>query len=274
MRCSIGNGLWGTGCILRYLMMVTFLNAKELKFIHITKTGGSAVENAGKAAGIKWGRFHSDFYDLGWHQWFPLLDAKIKEKYDWFMVVRNPYTRAISEFHCQWGGVGKQVSRHNKHSFNQIVRKAIRDRAWSTNKSTTQLHVTATNNTNAHIQPARWHWSVQSLYIDDMIPIRVLRFENLDREFGDLMREYNLTVDLGWANMATEQETSKKKKQSTRAHLHEETISSRRTSEEAGSEEEKLFTTAHFDDDTIKLIQSTYMIDFMRWGYSMTPPPP
>ena len=153
------------------------------------------------------------------------------------MVVRNPYTRAISEFHCKWGGVGHQASSYNRTGFNAYVRAAIKRNAWK-------------HHSTGAVAEA-FHWNVQSLYIDDMIPIRVLRFENLDREFDDLMRSYHMRVYLGWANTAAEQR--------------------RRTTAEKGQHR---FTTAHFDENTIRLIQDTYRIDFLRWGYSMEPPPP
>ena len=78
---------------------------KELKFIHITKCAGTTIENIGKKNNILWGRFHKEY---GWHhEIFPNKIPKLKLKYDWFVVVRNPYERLISEFYCKWGGVGK-----------------------------------------------------------------------------------------------------------------------------------------------------------------------
>ena len=77
------------------------MTLKELKFIHITKTGGTTIEEIGKENNINWGRFHKE-YKI-WHQ--PLIEInnfKI-QKYDWFMIVRNPYDRIISELHCNYG---------------------------------------------------------------------------------------------------------------------------------------------------------------------------
>jgi len=54
------------------------------------------------------------------------------EKYDWFMVIRNPFTRIVSEFHCQWGGVGKRIEEDKTFEpdakfFNEFVKKQIKD---------------------------------------------------------------------------------------------------------------------------------------------------
>ena len=42
---------------------------KPLKFIHITKTAGTTIENLGLKKNIKWGRFHKE-YGPCWHRIF------------------------------------------------------------------------------------------------------------------------------------------------------------------------------------------------------------
>ena len=74
---------------------------KELKFIHITKTGDTSIEDIGKNNNIIWGRFHEEYG--WWHEPFIRKHESLKSKYNWFTVVRNPYTRVISEFYCKWG---------------------------------------------------------------------------------------------------------------------------------------------------------------------------
>jgi hypothetical protein len=108
-------------------------DAAKLEFIHITKTGGTAVERAAARAGIAWGVCHYQAQrdtchnirpNLGWPQTFPLETDHIPyannffahaEKWhtpphwfvnnpfkgmDTFTIVRNPYDRYISEFYC------------------------------------------------------------------------------------------------------------------------------------------------------------------------------
>ena len=75
------------------------------KFLHITKTGGSSIEEYGFKLGIKWGRYDRLFYEnnknfkkLGfWHIPLNYFDRDTINKYNWFTIVRNPYHRIISE---------------------------------------------------------------------------------------------------------------------------------------------------------------------------------
>lgn len=105
---------------------------KRLEFVHITKTGGSAVEKVGAGEGIIWGACHyMNLTEVGcgkadieyiapnyqsyaltspWHTppkllkkyveaaQYPYTDAEL------FVVIRNPYDRIISEYYCPWLG--------------------------------------------------------------------------------------------------------------------------------------------------------------------------
>ena len=55
-------------------------NQKELKFIHITKTGGTTIEQIGRKYGILWGQLHHEYGF--WHDPFPLKDTILRAKYD------------------------------------------------------------------------------------------------------------------------------------------------------------------------------------------------
>ena len=108
---------------------------QPLEFLHITKTGGSAVEHAGAKAGMTWGICHfqktpemgegCQFADWEWphsphrrrdipayavwkgelwhtpgHWMTPNPYARTKT----FTIVRDPYERAISEYYCKFFG--------------------------------------------------------------------------------------------------------------------------------------------------------------------------
>ena len=98
-----------------------------LKFVHITKTGGTEIETHGKARNLHWGRFHHEYG--WWHELFPNKPAKLKEKYDWFVVVavvRNPYARAVSEFHDSFGGQYSANTTKDAAAYNTQLRSSIR----------------------------------------------------------------------------------------------------------------------------------------------------
>lgn len=80
---------------------------QKLVFLHIPKNAGSAVEEAGIVAGIRWGK-HMDFVgcdlgandcSVGWHQPPALLyGINMYTQSTVFCVVRDPIHRAISEY--------------------------------------------------------------------------------------------------------------------------------------------------------------------------------
>lgn len=165
------------------------IDKKELKFIHITKTGGTSIEDAGLAAGVKWGMNDKEYE---WHHGvFPLKNAAYKKKYDWFTVVRNPYSRIVSEFHCEWGGVGFNASNYTKQEFNQfLLRKMVAEE---------KLFFSCGKNMNPHHIATRGclgnHYTEQYKYIQfsPHYNFHILHYENLAKEFADLMKLYNLT---------------------------------------------------------------------------------
>lgn len=141
---------------------------KELKFIHITKTAGTSIEKLGIKFGYRWGKFHKEYGR--WHDFFPKKDEELKNQYDWFTVVRNPYSRLISEFYCLNGGVNPAYKNHDKNLFNSILCRKILSRP------------TLIGN----------HWSEQYKYIDSNYYINILKYEELPVCFNKLMREYNI----------------------------------------------------------------------------------
>lgn len=155
---------------------------KSLKFIHITKTAGTSIVESGFRAGLHWGWRHKEYG--WWHGCFPLKPSRLKESHEWFAVVRDPYERLVSEFHCphaieeeaDWEARDqneKAIESGDVNMFNKALRRRIRSRDLSGR-----------------------HYTEQFRYFEDSTPVRVLRFENLLQEFSMLMRDYSLEASL------------------------------------------------------------------------------
>jgi hypothetical protein len=146
---------------------------KELKFIHITKCAGTFIEKIGKSKNINWGVDHYRTGEYGhWHEPFSQKEKSLKEKYDWFVIVRNPYTRILSEYYCQWGGIGRKTNvNHSKEEFNEFLINKI-------------------NRKPVH------HYTEQYKYIDNESNINIIKFENLNEELEILFKKYKLNIDL------------------------------------------------------------------------------
>ena len=144
---------------------------KPLKFIHITKNAGTYVEDTAKESNILFGRFHKEYGF--WHRIFPSVDKQIKDKYKWFVVVRNPYDRILSEYYCEWGGIGKKNINHTKQEMNNYLINKINNRSESGD-----------------------HYTEQYKYLDKNYDIKIIKFENLDDELKQLYKANNLNINL------------------------------------------------------------------------------
>jgi len=152
---------------------------KELKFIHITKTAGSSIETVGLEKNKRWGINHKEYGF--WHSIFPDKPTELKEKYDWFMVVRNPYNRILSEYHFLIEVLGYK---HTKEEFNTFIKK------WINN---------ASKDIESHSVYGRKggdHFTEQYKYLDSNIQIHILKFENIKEEFNQLMNKYSYNIIL------------------------------------------------------------------------------
>jgi len=160
-------------------------SVQELKFIHITKTAGTAIEDAAKAKGIHWGIYHKEY---GWHhRIFSNVPTEVRNRYDWFMVVRNPYDRLLSQYYCRWGGIGLKHINHTKEEFNKyLMSKIVKE----------EFNVKFKPETNGD------HYTPQYKYLHPDHQIQILKFENLAAEFATLMTTYSLTIKLQKKNVS------------------------------------------------------------------------
>ena len=233
-------------------------NTNRLEFIHITKTGGSAIEAAAShQANIPWGSCHyhcriprcppyctaRNHWALKttapntpianrsyraepwhapphWHEPNPLKGA------DTFVVVRNPYDRIISEYNCFFYGY-KGPNHDDLDVFNKWIEAKV-------NLITRQI---------------RGHMLPQHYYVYDangtQIVDHILRYENLVEEFDNLMREYGIPI--------------------TMLPKTNETV--RHTYSDKASEAIRIFKARDLSAANIKLINRVYGLDFEYFGY-------
>jgi len=114
-----------------------------------------------------------------WHtppHWFK--DNPMKGKVV-FTIVRNPYTRIIFEYYCNWRGF-KGSNKNNATIMNEWIWKKIE-------KTPQQSYY-------GHLIPQ--HYYVYNKLGRKMVK-HVLRFENLTEEFQELMEKYSLNITLG-----------------------------------------------------------------------------
>lgn len=169
---------------------------KRLKFLHISKCAGTIIEDIAKDEGIFWGRYDkslngdnllkkwsnikSDLYHL-------VPDCFENEVYNLdkgndmktFCVVREPYSRIVSEVFCNWMGILNTIENPTYKDYNMFIEKYLD--IVETRKNTQ-------------------HWWPQYKYIYDengkkMID-HVLYLENLNQEFNELMIEYDIPLQL------------------------------------------------------------------------------
>jgi hypothetical protein len=158
---------------------------KELKFIHITKCGGSSIEDIGKDNNIYWGKYDNLYkdYNLNYHDYPSKFPLHIQEKYDWFMIVRDPYDRILSEYYCNWGGIGEfnNLVKHSKNQFNTYLINKIKNR----------------NNNNNNTRDG-FHYLPQFSYLlnNKNNNVHILKIENLEKDFKELTETYNLNLNL------------------------------------------------------------------------------
>lgn len=179
-----------------------------LEFVHITKTGGSSIEEMGAEAGIAWARCKFELCNQ--------LTVKSQvNKSDWecnnsrispwhcppmhfrsginmynnsttFAIVRNPYQRIISEYYWKKLYINSaSLERTNKRKLmNDWVKQALGE----VEKTGTCLH--------GHCVPMHKYTHYEGKQIID----HILHMENLSTEWPALMKKYDLQMKMKHTN--------------------------------------------------------------------------
>ncbi|KAL9184494.1 hypothetical protein ACHAXT_012464 [Thalassiosira profunda] len=243
---------------------------RRLEFVHLTKTGGTAIEKAAISVGVRWSLCHfsrisvcnspytgmqdvqhKETANLGvmntspWHTppWAFASHAAYftKNPYegaDLFTVVRNPYTRVVSEYYCPWAGLGKD----DPDVMNQWIRQKLQGQSHQ--KLHEQLERFRVSGTGGGFFIGTKHMIPQYEYVfapggDRLIPEEnVLRFENIAEDFRELMERY----DLGEWVQLSEEKTNAGKRGAQLSHLD-------------------------LYPDTVRMINSFFERDFEAFGY-------
>ena len=155
---------------------------KNLKFIHITKNAGTSIENIGYKNKILWGRYDPNYMNINiknsflekWH-----ATGYLNSNYDYFCVVRNPYDRIISEFHCKYSNPHILKIEWTTESFNKFVQDKILNSMKLLQKDSHE----------------GGHYCPQYCYVVNKdVTIHVIKYENINKEFDDIMKLYNIKL--------------------------------------------------------------------------------
>eukprot|EP00927_Polykrikos_kofoidii_P035735 TRINITY_DN30275_c0_g1_i1.p1 TRINITY_DN30275_c0_g1~~TRINITY_DN30275_c0_g1_i1.p1 ORF type:complete len:288 (-),score=18.98 TRINITY_DN30275_c0_g1_i1:257-1120(-) len=240
-----------------------------LKFLHISKCGGTAVEAWGKANGFFWGRHWIALHDAWGQGLLPPMQGRMKSEpwhmppaffahspyagHDVFVVVRNPYTRLISEFRCPWKGLSappgqsaeKRARRNDatSHDLNMWLQKKLQGGAASAPFSNGHfipqsfylrgLRCKAARKPTSRKSVGGGHGSSTSIGT-------VLRYERLNADFKRLVRRY------GWKDRADLPTVNRS--------------------------EMRRFTTQDLEESTRRLIEDVYADDFRLFRYRKLSP--
>lgn len=110
----------------------------------------------------------------------------ILNKYDWFTVVRNPFTRVVSTVNWAY----KRMKENNTGNIYVKYLKNIMSEHKNTDLNTIfNLYINYSLN---NLDSKGNHFTPQHLYLN----ITIIKYENLNYEFNNLMKKYKLNLKI------------------------------------------------------------------------------
>lgn len=212
--------------------------SNDIVFIHIPKTGGTSIEEAGLKQGIDWG------YSKGKSGWFatgmhgescnrrhtpPYLHPDDYSNKETFCIVREPYSRMISEYRYlrdeHWGGVyGVRRKESCVEGLNKWVQDTLRQYIY-----THFMH-------DCHVIPqSQFIWGPDGQRWCQ----NILRFERLTDSVNSFMKSRAVPVQL--------------------------------TSHQNEAKQCPDLSARDFTAETLQMVQLFYRDDFHKLNYSLTP---
>jgi len=194
--------------------------ANRLEFVHITKTGGSAIEDLAAKHGVIWGACHfinseafgcysahvqwRDLYiGTAWHAPPKVIHGVVPDYQnpykdaDLFAVVRNPYDRAVSEYYCPYFGNkdADEASKDDPVVMNKWIQNMIQQLE---DDSVPAKYYYKSPQTRKFSSKKHFINQMEYIYDDDGTRLikHIIHFENLSYEFDKLMTLYNLNLTL------------------------------------------------------------------------------
>jgi Iap family predicted aminopeptidase len=147
---------------------------KPPRLIHISKTGGQAISTVAlEQAKLRWGMYDEEYgCGMSCHRLLSNIQKKdIIDKHAWFMVVRNPYERMVSQYnwHVTW--------RKEEIGINEYLSREIAD-------------------IDSEMNRKGYQFTEQYRYLEEQYNIKVLHFETLEEEFNQFMKEHGYNIVL------------------------------------------------------------------------------
>jgi len=166
--------------------IVNLLKRKpKLHFIHVGKTGGSAIAFALKGHAHKY-NYHIKFHD---HK-TKLTDIPAGEKF--FFCVRDPIDRFVSGFYSrQRQGRPRYNSpwrKEEKAAFSKFKTSNELALALSSTDETYKAEAEYAMNTIAHVKSSYWDWFIEESYLKKRVPdiLYICNQHKLKEDFNEL----------------------------------------------------------------------------------------